>query len=153
MGLKSLAIGLGIASLALTVPVSAKTARPATSKQAVNSCATCKERRPVLDPNLFADARIYEPDVRPAYEVAHKYPKTLDRIHCFCECEESPKFKHKTLLTCFTDEHAASCGICVKEALLAAELKRKGAPDEEVERLVESSFKTDGHPPTHDTGR
>jgi len=153
MRLKSLAIGLGIASLALALPLAAKTARTAPAKEARNACATCKERRAVLDPQLFADAKIYEPDVAPAYEAARKYPATLDRIHCFCECEESPKFKHKTLLTCFTDEHAASCGICVKEALWAADLKRKGASDEEVERFVESNFKTDGHPPTHDTGR
>ncbi|HEY7545304.1 MAG TPA: PCYCGC motif-containing (lipo)protein, partial [Blastocatellia bacterium] len=74
---------------------------------------------------------------------------TIDKLHCFCECAESPRFQHKTLLTCFTDNHAAGCGICMKEALLAGELKEKGAPDTEIVSMVESMFRTDGHPPTH----
>jgi hypothetical protein len=118
----------------------------APAKQALNACTSCKERRATLDPKRFKD---FEPEVAKSYEVARKYPATLDRLHCFCECQESPKFQHKTLLTCFTDEHAAGCGICIKEALIAAELKQRGASDEEIETLVESSFKTDGHAPTH----
>jgi hypothetical protein len=120
---------------------------------AQNSCKTCIERRATLDPAQFADTRIYEPEVKPAYEIARKYPALLDRLHCFCECQESPTFKHKTLLTCFTDSHAAGCGICIKEALLAAELKEKGVSDAEIESLVEQMFKTDGHRDTHDHGR
>ena len=88
-----------------------------------------------------------------AYEAARKYPATLDRLHCFCECQESTQFKHKTLLTCFTDEHAAGCGICIKEALIAAELKGRGASDAEIETLVEAVFKTDGHAPRTATTR
>ena len=76
-------------------------------------------------------------------------PATIDRLHCFCECAESPQFHHKTLLTCFTDNHAAGCGICMKEALLAADLKQKGASDDEIIQMVDSMFRTDGHPPTH----
>jgi hypothetical protein len=130
-------------------PNAAKASSPS-AKQPGNGCATCKEKRATLDPKRFKD---WEPEVPKSYEVARKYPATLDRIHCFCECQESPKFQHKTLLTCFTDEHAAGCGICIKEALIAADLKARGASDEEIERLVESSFKTDGHAPTHDHGR
>ncbi len=37
----------------------------------------------------------------------------------------------------------------MREALMAAELKQKGASDDEIVLLVESAFKTDGHPPTH----
>jgi hypothetical protein len=114
-----------------------------------NSCRTCAERRPILDPQLFADTRIYEPEAKPAYEVARRIPATIDRLHCFCECAENPQFHHKTLLTCFTDNHAAGCGICIREAVMASELKQKGASDDEVVKLVESMFRTDGHPPTH----
>jgi len=125
-----------------------KASKPA-GKQALNACTQCTERRAVLDPKRFADTRVYDPEAARAYEVARLHPATLDRLHCFCECQESLQFKHKTLLTCFTDEHAAGCGICIKEALLAAELKGRGALDEEIEVLVESSFRTDGHAPTH----
>ena len=113
-----------------------------------NSCAACVERGVVLEPSLFADTRIYEAEARPAYEIARKYPATLDRLHCFCECQESMIHRHKTLLTCFTSKHAAGCGVCMNEAILAGQLKDKGLPDDQIENTVESVFKTDGHRPT-----
>jgi hypothetical protein len=148
----ALAAGSALAASGKTAGNPSASAKGAKAS-AQNGCATCIERRGTLDPKLFTDTRIYEPEVPRAYEIARKYPATLDRLHCFCECQESPKFKHKTLLTCFTDEHAAGCGICIKEALLAAELKGRGASDGEIETLVEGSFKTDGHAPTHDHNR
>ena len=140
-----LAVGV-VAAAPSNKPAPKKASAPPATK---NSCATCAERRLVLDPSLFSDTRRFETEVRPAYEVARKYPQTLDRLHCFCECQESMKFRHKTLLTCFTDAHAAGCGICLREALLAGELKEKGVPDDQIENAVESAFRTDGHRPTH----
>ena len=129
-------------------PTPAKAA-PAAAPAAANGCKACVEKRPVLDPALFSDRTIYEPEAGAAYRIAREIPATIDRLHCFCECAENQAFRHKTLLTCFTDRHAAGCGICVKETLLARELKDKGASDDEVVSLVESMFKTEGHPPTH----
>jgi hypothetical protein len=125
-----------------------KKAAPAKPAAPSNACASCAERGAVLDPNLFSDTRRFEPEVKPSYEAARQYPATLDRLHCFCECQESMTHRHKTLLTCFTTTHAAGCGICIREALLAKELKDKGMPDDQVENTVESIFKTDGHKPT-----
>jgi len=112
-----------------------------------NSCTNCKERRQTLDPAKFAKG--YDAEVKKGYEIARKYPATLDRLHCFCECAESPMFQHKTLLTCFVSPHAAGCGICLSEARLAADLKEKGLSDDEIKNTVESVHRTDGHPPTH----
>jgi Protein of unknown function with PCYCGC motif len=149
---------IGLAAMAGTMALGADKSSSTAAKKATavpapgsaqNSCQSCIERRPTLDPALFADRRIYEPDVKPAYQVARQIPATIDRLHCFCECAESPQFQHKTLLTCFADRHAAGCGICIREALMASDLKQKGASDDEIVRLVESMFKTDGHPPTH----
>ena len=133
-------------------PTAASAAKPAgrPAGTASNSCAVCLERGAVLDPALFANAT--EPDVRPSYEAARKYPDTLDRLHCFCECKESQREHHKTLLTCFTSAHAAGCGICQREAILAAKLKDQGMSDEQVEKAVESVSKTDGHAPTFGRG-
>ena len=126
----------------------AVTPKPAAKPTAppLNSCTTCKERRATLDPALFAKA---DPEVKPAYEIAKKYPAMLDQLHCFCECAENPMFHHKTLLTCFVDTHAAGCGICLSEARLAAQLKEKGVSDEEIKITVEAVHRTDGHPPTN----
>lgn len=112
-----------------------------------NSCTTCKEKRPTLDPKLFEKG--WDAEVKEGYAIARKIPATLDRLHCFCECAESPMFQHKTLLTCFVDKHAAGCGICLSEAKLAWQLKEKGVTDDEIVITVESVHKTDGHPPTH----
>jgi hypothetical protein len=120
---------------------------PPAPPAATNSCTACVERGPILPAKLFADPR-FDKEVVPAYEAARKYPATLDRLHCFCECQESMAHRHKTLLTCFTSNHAAGCGICLREALMAAELKEKGLPDDQIENTVESVFKTDGHKPT-----
>jgi Protein of unknown function with PCYCGC motif len=130
-------------------PTAAPAAKP-TAPIAMNSCSTCLERGVLLDPSRLANGT--EPDVRLAYEAARKYPDTLDRIHCFCECKESLSERHKTLLTCFTSAHAAGCGICQREAIMAAKLKDQGYPDEQVEMTVESVSKTDGHPPTFGRG-
>jgi hypothetical protein len=124
--------------------------KSAADKANKNSCNTCLERGVVLDPNQFTQG--YEPDVKLAYEAARKYPDLIDRMHCFCECKESQREHHKTLLTCFTNLHAAGCGVCQREAIMAAKLKAQGVSDDEVEITVESIHKTDGHPPTFGRG-
>jgi hypothetical protein len=131
-------------------PTASPAAKPATPAAAKNSCGTCLERGIVLDPSRLANGT--EADVRLAYEAARKYPDTLDRLHCFCECKENLLERHKTLLTCFTSAHAAGCGVCQREAILAARLKDQGLPDEQVEMTVESAARTDGHPPTFGRG-
>jgi hypothetical protein len=124
--------------------------RKTQTKTPVNACTTCLERRPILDSLLFESAS--DRDVPRAYEAARRFPDIIDRLHCFCECKENEKERHKTLLTCFTSEHAAGCGICQKEALLAAQLKDRGIADDDIERTVESLFRLDGHPPTFGRG-
>ena len=60
------------------------------------------ETRATLDPGLFSDPR-----VRQAYQAAKEIPWVLDSIYCYCRCEESPVFRHKSLLSCYVDNHAA----------------------------------------------
>lgn len=60
------------------------------------------ERRMTLDPSLFKD-----PSVKRAYETAKEIPWVLDSIYCYCMCEESPVFRHKSLLSCYVNNHAA----------------------------------------------
>lgn len=60
------------------------------------------ESRSTLDPLMFR-----EPDIRKAYEAAKEIPWVLDSIYCYCYCAESPAFRHKSLLSCYVDLHAA----------------------------------------------
>ena len=57
------------------------------------------ESRETLDPARFRDPR-----VRQAYEAAKAIPWVLDSIYCFCQCEDF--FNHKSLLSCYVDDHA-----------------------------------------------
>jgi hypothetical protein len=58
------------------------------------------ETRPVLDPSQFTG------QARAAYAAAKKYPEVMNQVFCYCYCN-APPFKHKTLLSCFTDKHGA----------------------------------------------
>lgn len=60
------------------------------------------ETRATLAPNLFTD-----PTVKKAYQIAKEIPWVLDSIYCNCHCEESPAFRHKSLLSCYVDRHAS----------------------------------------------
>jgi Protein of unknown function with PCYCGC motif len=146
------AVVLGFTILVAAAPAKKAAPRKDPPPPPAGSCTACVEKGAVLDPSLFSDTTRFEPEVRPAYEIARKYPATLDRLHCFCECQESMIHRHKTLLTCYTSTHAAGCGICLREALLAGDLKAKGLADDQIENTVESVFKTDGHRPTRGPG-
>ncbi len=58
------------------------------------------ETRPVLDPANFTGM------ARAAYAAAKSYPEVMDQVYCYCRCDQPP-FYHKSLLSCFTENHAA----------------------------------------------
>ncbi|NOZ03495.1 MAG: hypothetical protein GXO92_02680 [FCB group bacterium] len=90
------------------------------------------EKRPTLAPRLFPG------NVARAYEVAREIPEILDKIYCYCECQEN--IGHKSLLTCFVDRHGSRCGICLNEALIAYDLYKKGDPVEDIVKKVQSTM-------------
>jgi len=74
---------------------------------------------------------------RAAYQVAKEIPKTLAQLPCYCECDQA--FGHKSLQTCFVDDHASQCAVCVDEALLAYKLQKedKLTPEQVRELIIE----------------
>jgi hypothetical protein len=60
---------------------------------------------------------------REAYVAAKEIPKTLAQLPCYCHCDKG--FGHKSLHTCFEDDHASHCAVCVDEALLAYKLQKQ----------------------------
>ena len=73
-----------------------------------------------------------------SYGVAGQIPQVLDQIYCFCGCSHS--IGHKSLLSCFTDDHAANCGICMDQALLADKMTRKGSTIIEIVDAMDAQF-------------
>jgi hypothetical protein len=69
------------------------------ASSAVTSAAR-RESRPTLDPALFVGR------ARLAHRVAREIPDVLDRLYCYCGCDRSAG--HKSLLSCYTDNHAAT---------------------------------------------
>lgn len=76
------------------------------------------ETRPTLSPSLFRGK------TASSYQVAGKIRHVLDYMYCYCNCKQS--IGHKSLLNCFTDNHAANCGICQDQAFFANTLNDKG---------------------------
>ncbi|HEY7785979.1 MAG TPA: CYCXC family (seleno)protein [Pyrinomonadaceae bacterium] len=72
-----------------------------------------------------------------AYRVAKEIPQTLAQLPCYCECDRG--YGHKSLHTCFVDDHASHCAVCVDEALLAYRLQKeeKLTPTQVRERIIE----------------
>lgn len=72
---------------------------------------------------------------REAYKVAREIPETLAQLPCYCHCDQS--FGHKSLHSCFVDDHAAHCAVCTEEALLAYELqKEQRLNGEQIRKLI-----------------
>ena len=72
---------------------------------------------PTLDPAAFTGV------TRDAYRAVRQIPVTIAQLPCFCHCDEG--FGHKSLYSCFEDDHAAHCAVCVNEALLALRLEKE----------------------------
>ena len=86
---------------------------------------------PTLPPDRFIGK------TREAYKVARQIPATLAQLPCYCECDRG--FGHKSLHSCFEDEHASHCAVCVDEALLAYQLQtqQKLTPEQVRQRIIE----------------
>jgi len=81
-----------------------------------------------LEPASFKSA-----DVREAYQTAKQIPEVLAQQPCYCYCQRKG---HRSLLDCFKTDHAASCNICVKEALLAGQMHRQQKSSQEIRTAI-----------------
>ena len=85
--------------------------------------------RGTLAPELFAG------NVQLAYRAAKEIPQTLAQLPCYCHCDMSKG--HKSLHSCFEDEHGENCGICIGEAVMAYNLERQGLKATQIrERII-----------------
>lgn len=72
---------------------------------------------PTLDPEVFTGI------TRDAYRAVKQIPTTIAQLPCYCHCDEG--MGHKSLYSCFEDDHASHCAVCVNEALMALRLERE----------------------------
>jgi hypothetical protein len=58
-----------------------------------------RETKPPLSPSRYVG------QTARAYQIAREIPDILDQLYCYCECDKH--LGHKSLLSCFTDDHGA----------------------------------------------
>lgn len=81
-----------------------------------------------IDPAVFKQTEVKE-----AYQTAKEIPRVLVQQPCYCYCQRRG---HRGLLDCFKTDHAASCDICVKEALLARRMHGEAKSVEEIRTAI-----------------
>ena len=82
-----------------------------------------KSLPPTLDPADFKDK------VREAYQAAKDHPQLLAQLPCFCYCDT---IGHKSLHSCYEDDHSTGCTVCIDSALTARQLSKEGKGAKEI---------------------
>lgn len=110
--------------------------KPKPRVPAFQTAESAKNLPPTLSPELFQGT------VRAAYSVVREIPETIAQLPCYCHCDRS--IGHKSLYSCFLDDHGAQCGVCMNEALTAYKLQKeqKLSPAQIREKIIEEYSKS-----------
>lgn len=114
-------------------PTSTTTSEPVAPSQsrvpAFQDAKSVSYLPPTLQPEQF-----FGP-TRDAYRVVKEIPETIAQLPCYCHCDKS--IGHKSLHSCFVDNHASQCAVCVGEALTAYNLQKSGLnPSQIRDRII-----------------
>lgn len=76
---------------------------------------------------------------REAYRAVREIPQTIAQLPCYCHCDEG--FGHKSLHSCFEDDHGSHCAVCVNEALMAYQMeKQMGLSPAEIRQRINAQY-------------
>jgi len=131
--------GLRVASLVVALALvggawmySNNSSRSSNHEPKAASAYVRRETKIPLSPALFVGK------IERAYQVAHDMPDVLDQLYCYCECDKHSG--HRSLLSCYTDNHAANCDVCVNEALDASRMMKQGYKMTEIKRAIDRKY-------------
>ena len=104
--------------------------------------AEAKGRHPAPRAGITA-ARVLPADSvaergREAYTMAARITGILDGLYCHCDCHERDGLR--SLLECFENAMASTCGICLGEARMAAEMHENGKSLDEIRDAVDKEY-------------
>lgn len=99
---KNIVIVISVIIVILLVAVGLQLKLTSKESTLIDSSLRRGETRPTLSPSIFND-----PFVAETYRIAKDIPHVLDSLICYCFCNEPP-FNHKSLLSCYVDDHAAA---------------------------------------------
>jgi len=86
----------------------------------------------VLAPEQFSGK------AREAYRAVRETPQLIAQMPCYCHCDRS--LGHKSLHSCFEDDHAANCATCIDEALMAYQLQKRGMSPTQIREQIIAQF-------------
>ena len=131
--------GLRVASLVIILALmggawmyTANSSRSLNHEPKAASAYVRRETKTPLSPALFVGK------IETAYQVAQDTPDVLDQLYCYCECDKHSG--HRSLLSCYTDNHAANCDVCVNEALDASRWAKQGSKMAEIRREIDRKY-------------
>jgi hypothetical protein len=148
-------------------PAAQTPARPAAAAAAPAPAATASSPAPpAVSPNRvakpasgrskaelaasIADPGMVSSEIRGVYEHAKLVADRLDQMYCYCHCHEN--MGHRSLLTCFQGDHAAECGVCLREGYQAYEDWMNNIPVEQTQLTADRIY-NNGAPPPHLPGK
>lgn len=94
----------------------------------------------VLESSWFSDS-----ETKHAYDFAGRHKSLLAQLPCYCYCDRT--MNHKSLLSCFHDDHAAACSICKREAIIAERELGRRKSVEQIRTVIMTSRYTDAGVP------
>ncbi len=99
---------------------------------AFQSEESAKNLQATLSPDLFTG------ETKAAYAAVKEMPETIAQLPCYCRCDR--EMGHKSLHTCYVDDHAAQCGICTTSALKARKLKKEKKTIQQIRDALEAEY-------------
>ena len=75
---------------------------------------------------------------REPYTIAARIPGLFDALFCHCDCHE--RDGRRSLLECFEDDMASTCGICQGQATMAGELHAQGKSLQEIRAAIDQRW-------------
>lgn len=125
-------IGLILAALTVVYFVTKPSTSATVAQETPRVPGQLIETRPVLTSALFTGRASL------AYKYAAEIPEVIDNQFCYCYCKRN--HGHKTLLTCFTNDHGSKCDTCIEEVIYAYELHKQGKSIADIVSAVDKKF-------------
>ena len=72
----------------------------------------------------------YKPVQVHAYELAAKIPQVIYQQPCYCRCDQG--YGHKSLRSCFEDQHGGNCSTCMKELYYSYQMTQQKKTPEQI---------------------
>jgi hypothetical protein len=131
-GLRVASLVIGIALIVGAWVYANNPSRSSNPQPKEGSAYVRRETKTPLSPALFVGK------TEKAYQVVAEISDAIDQLYCYCECDKHSG--HRSLLSCFTDNHAANCDICQDEALDAAQMMKQGYGMAEIRSRIDGKY-------------